>query len=93
MPLILTKIVLDLGIEIAHRPKKPLQPKHVWSIPARLEIARMWRNLVLSNLAIDSKLLACDLVKLRRDEIGPGFHPAGLLVGALYTSPDHRTAS
>jgi len=36
--------------------KKPLQPKHVWSIRVRLEIARMWRDLALFNLAIDSKL-------------------------------------
>jgi hypothetical protein len=40
--------------------KKPLQPKHVWSIRVRLEIARMWRDLALFNLAIDSKLRACD---------------------------------
>ena len=49
--------------------KKPLEPKHVWSIRVRLEIARSWRNLVIFNLAIDSKLRACDLVKLRVDDI------------------------
>jgi hypothetical protein len=52
--------------------KKPLQPKHVWSIRVRLEIARMWRDLALFNLAIDSKLRACDLVKLRIDEVCSG---------------------
>ena len=52
--------------------KKPLQPKHVWSIRVRLEIARMWRDLALFNLAIDSKLRACDLVKLRVDEVCSG---------------------
>jgi len=52
--------------------KKPLQPKHVWSIRVRLEIARMWRDLALFNLAIDSKLRACDLVKLRLDEVCSG---------------------
>jgi hypothetical protein len=36
--------------------KKPLEPKHVWSIRARLEIGRSWRDLVIFNLAIDSKL-------------------------------------
>src|SRR5260221_1749423 len=41
--------------------KKPLQPKHVWCIRVRLEIARMWRDLALFNLAIDSKLRACGL--------------------------------
>jgi integrase len=52
--------------------KKPLEPKHVWSIRVRLEIARSWRNLVIFNLAIDSKLRACDLVKLRLDDICSG---------------------
>jgi len=44
--------------------KKPLQPKHVWSIRVRLEVAHMWRDLALLNLAMDSKLRACDLVTL-----------------------------
>jgi integrase len=52
--------------------KKPLQPKQVWSIRVRLEIARLWRDLALFNLAIDSKLRACDLVKLRLDEVFSG---------------------
>src|ERR1700736_4656039 len=52
--------------------KKPLKPKHVWSSRVRLEIARTWRDLALSNLAIDSKLRACDLVKLRIDEVCSG---------------------
>src|ERR1700730_11624266 len=47
--------------------KKPLQPKHVWSIRVRLEISRKWRGLALFNLAIDSKLRACDLVKSKED--------------------------
>ena len=45
--------------------KKPLEPKHVWSIRVRLEIAQSRRDLAIFNLAIDSKLRACDLVKLR----------------------------
>jgi hypothetical protein len=45
--------------------KKPLEPKHVWSIRVRLEIARSRRDLAIFDLAIDSKLRACDLVKLR----------------------------
>ena len=52
--------------------KKPLEPKHVWSIRVRLEIARSRRNLAIFNLAIDSKLRACDLVKLRLDDICSG---------------------
>src|ERR1700737_3945934 len=52
--------------------KKPLKPKHVWSSRVRLEIARTWRDLALFNLAIDSKLRACDLVRLRIDEVCSG---------------------
>jgi hypothetical protein len=52
--------------------KKPLEPKHVWSIRVRLEIAGSRRDLAIFNLAIDSKLRACDLVKLRLDDICSG---------------------
>ena len=37
-------------------PKPPLQPKHVWAIRTRLQLARRTRDLALFNLAIDSKL-------------------------------------
>jgi hypothetical protein len=52
--------------------KKPLEPKHVWSIRVRLEIAQSRRDLAIFNLAIDSKLRACDLVKLRLDDVCSG---------------------
>jgi integrase len=52
--------------------KKPLEPKHVWSIRVRLETAGSKRDLAIFNLAIDSKLRACDLVKLRLDDICSG---------------------
>lgn len=45
--------------------KRPLLPKHVWAIRVRLEIAGNHRDLALFNLAIDSKLRGCDLVKLK----------------------------
>ncbi|MEE4349713.1 MAG: tyrosine-type recombinase/integrase [Pacificimonas sp.] len=45
--------------------KRPLQPKQVWSIRARLELAGNLRDLALFNLAIESKLRDCDLVPLR----------------------------
>lgn len=45
--------------------KRPLLPKHVWAIRVRLEIANNVRDLALFNLAIDSKLRGCDLVKLK----------------------------
>jgi hypothetical protein len=40
--------------------RKTLEPKHVWSIRVRLEIARSRRDLAIFNLAIDSKIRACD---------------------------------
>ena len=49
--------------------KRPLLPKHVWSIRVRLEMQGSARNLALFNLAIDSKLRACDLTRLRIDDI------------------------
>ncbi len=45
--------------------KRPLLPKHVWAVRVRLEIADRVRDLALFNLAIDSKLRGCDLVRLK----------------------------
>ncbi|NOD78818.1 integrase, partial [Ruegeria sp. HKCCD4332] len=44
--------------------KRPLFPKQVWAIRARLELAGNLRDLALFNVAIDSKLRGSDLVKL-----------------------------
>lgn len=40
-------------------------PKYVWAIRVRFELADRIRDLALFNLAIDSKLRGCDLVKTR----------------------------
>ncbi len=45
--------------------KPPFKAKEVWSIRIRLQIADHKRDLALFNLAIDSKLRGCDLVRLR----------------------------
>ena len=45
--------------------KRPLKPKHVWAIRVRLELAENHRDLALFNLAIDSKLRGCDLVRMK----------------------------
>lgn len=45
--------------------KRPLLPKQVWAIRARLELACNLRDLALFNVAIDSKLRGCDLVSLK----------------------------
>ncbi|CAM3368600.1 hypothetical protein SAMN04488021_16414 [Paracoccus aminovorans] len=53
--------------------KRPLLPKHVWSIRVRLEMADNRRDLALFNMAIDSKLRGCDLVCLKvRDVFAAG---------------------
>jgi integrase len=49
--------------------KRPLKPKDVWAIRARLQLERRKRDLALFNLAIDSKLRGCDLVRLQVDDI------------------------
>ncbi|MEM9912104.1 MAG: integrase [Pseudomonadota bacterium] len=45
--------------------KRPLKAKHVWPIQVRLELAENYRDLALFNMAIDSKLRGCDLVKMK----------------------------
>ena len=48
--------------------KRPLKPKDVWAVRVRLQLQRRKRDLALFNLAIDSKLRGCDLVRLRLNE-------------------------
>src|SRR5210317_1428169 len=45
--------------------KRPLKLQEIWSIRVRLELAKAMRALALFDLAIDSKLRGCDLVKLQ----------------------------
>ncbi|MFV3370605.1 tyrosine-type recombinase/integrase [Pseudomonas sp. NY15435] len=52
--------------------KAPLRLRDIWAIRVRLEIANKDRDLALFNLAIDSKLRACDLTKLRVRDIAHG---------------------
>jgi len=49
--------------------KLPLKLKEVWAIRIRLQLSKNLRGLALFNLAIDSKLRGCDLVKLRVSDI------------------------
>jgi integrase len=58
------------GKLIGQRP--PLKKQEIWSIRVRLELAQKARDLALFNLAIDSKLRGCDLVKLRIRDISTG---------------------
>jgi len=49
--------------------KPPLKPQEIWSIRTLLKIKGRTRDLALFNLAIDSKLRACDIVKLRTSDV------------------------
>jgi len=50
------------------RQKRP-RPREIWAIRARLEMLGEIRNLALLNLAIDSKLRGCDLVRLKVSDV------------------------
>lgn len=52
--------------------KAPLRLKDIWAIRIRLQLAKRTRELALFNLAVDSKLRSCDLVKLRVRDIAHG---------------------
>jgi integrase len=52
--------------------KSPLKRKDIWAIRIRLQIAHRVRELALFDLAIDSKLRACDLVRLRVRDVAHG---------------------
>jgi integrase len=52
--------------------KAPLKLKEMWAIRVRLQLADRRRELALFNLAIDSKLRRCDLVKLRVRDVCQG---------------------
>jgi integrase len=49
--------------------KLALKPVHVWGIRVRLQIARRVRDLALFDLALDSKLRGCDLMRLRVSDL------------------------
>jgi hypothetical protein len=52
--------------------KAPLKLKEIWAIRVRLQMCRDPRALALFNLAIDSKLRGCDLVRLSVRDICQG---------------------
>ncbi len=62
-----TSIPWNKGRLIGQKP--PLKLKEIWGIRIRLQLAHRQRDLALFNLAIDSKLRACDLVNLRLRDI------------------------
>ena len=51
--------------------KRPFKRHNIWAIRIHLQLSGRIRDLALFNLAIDSKLRACDLVRLRVRNIAP----------------------
>jgi integrase len=71
----------DFGIPVVRRPwnkgklvgqKLPFKLKEIWAIRVRLQIFCRTRELALFDLGIDSKLRACDLLKLRVRDVCHG---------------------
>jgi integrase len=54
--------------------KAPLKLREIWAIRVRLQLRSSLRDLALFNLAIDSKLRACDLLGLRVGDIAHKSH-------------------
>jgi len=52
--------------------KPPLKLKEIWSIRIRLQLTKAVRDIAMFNLAIDSKLRGCDLVKLKVQDVTHG---------------------
>jgi len=54
------------------RDVSPGRSVHVWAIRIRLQLEHRARDLALFNLAIDSKLRGCDLVRLEVEDVCAG---------------------
>ena len=54
--------------------KPPLKLQEIWAIRTRLQILEQIRDLALFNLAVDSKLRASDLVRLRVSGVATSGH-------------------
>ncbi|MFO1147563.1 MAG: tyrosine-type recombinase/integrase [Alsobacter sp.] len=52
--------------------KPPLKLQHIWALRTRLQIDRRIRDLAMFNLAIDSKLRGCVIVRLRIGDVAAG---------------------
>jgi hypothetical protein len=65
-----TKESWNKGKLIGQKPS--LKLKEVWEIRIRLQLGKCLRELVLFNLAIDSKLRGCDPVKLKVRDVAHG---------------------
>ena len=64
------KIPWNKGKLVGQKP--PLKQKEVWEIRVHLQMRHKIRDLAMFNLAIDSKLRSCDLVKLKVKDVQRG---------------------
>ncbi len=64
-----TKVPWNKGKLLGSKP--PLQIRQVWAIRTKLQVEQRVRDLAMFNLAIDSKLRGCDLVRLKVEDIVP----------------------
>jgi hypothetical protein len=69
--------------------KAPFKLKELWAIRVRLQLASRHRDLALFNLAIDSKLRACDLVKLRVRDLCQSYRSPGYGIHELAAALIH----
>jgi integrase len=62
--------------------KPPLKQREIWAIRIRLQLKKEPRELAMFNLAIDSKLRSCDLVKLKVRDVyhGNGIAPRAMVL-------------
>jgi len=62
--------------------KPPLKLREIWAIRIRLQLKKDARELAMFNLAIDSKLRSCDLVKLKVRNVhhGNGIAPRAMVL-------------
>jgi len=62
--------------------KPPLKLREIWAIRIRLQLKKETRELAIFNLAIDSKLRSCDLVKLKIRDVchGNGIAPRAMIL-------------
>jgi len=77
---------MDQSVSTSHREpwnkgklvgqKAPLRVRDIWAIRVRLQLQCRTRDLALFDLGIDSKLRACDLVRLRVRDVCHGDHPS-----------------
>jgi integrase len=82
-----TKIPWNKGKIVGQ--KAPLKLKDIWAIRIRLQLGHRTRELALFDLGLDSKLRACDLVRLRVRDIchGDRVSPRAIVVQQKTSRP------